>query len=130
MIRIGFVIDTWVWAEYFRGGDERVSEYIENEQNDLFTSTLTLTEMIKFLRRNGENPETIREIIAEIGIRSIIVPVTEIIAIIAGELEEDAFKGGIADRIILATARSGNHKVVTGDLHFRDLPDAVFIKNS
>jgi len=47
MILIGFVIDTWVWVEYYLGEDPRVSEYIENESIDLFTSTITLTELIK-----------------------------------------------------------------------------------
>ena len=46
MILIGFVIDTWVWVEYYLGEDSRVNEYIENDSIDLFTSTITLTEMI------------------------------------------------------------------------------------
>ncbi len=46
MIPIGFVIDTWVWVEYYLGKDPRVNEYIENDSADLFTSTITLTEMI------------------------------------------------------------------------------------
>ena len=49
MIRIGYVIDTWVWVEYYYGEISRVREYIENSDNDLFTSVITLTEMKKFL---------------------------------------------------------------------------------
>ena len=127
MIPIGFVIDTWVWVEYYLGEDSRVNEYIENDSVDLFTSTISLTEMIKFLYQNGENPETIRTVVSEIGVRSLVLPVTESIAILAGEFQNEGFKGGIADTIILATARSGGHSVVTGDPHFRDLADAVFI---
>ncbi|MDO9324167.1 MAG: PIN domain-containing protein, partial [Methanoregula sp.] len=94
-----------------------MNEYIENDSIDLFTSTITLTEIIKFLHQKHENPENIRQVIAEIGIRSLIIPVSEDIAILAGECRHEGFKGGIADTIILATARSGGHKVVTGDLH-------------
>jgi len=36
--------------------------------------------------------------------------------------------GGIADAIILATARRGNHTIVTGDRHLKDLTGVVFIK--
>lgn len=127
MIPIGFVIDTWVWVEYYRGKDPRVNEYIENDSADLFTSTITLTEMIKFLHQKGEDPENIRMVVSEIGVRSLVLPVTEPIAILAGEFRHEGFKGGIADTIILATARTGGHMVVTGDPHFRDLADAVFL---
>lgn len=127
MIPIGFVIDTRVWVEYYRGKDPRVNEYIENDSADLFTSTITLTEMIKFLFQKGEDPENIRTVVSEIGVRSLVLPVTEPIAILAGELRNQGFKGGIADTIILATARSGGHTVVTGDPHFRELADAVFL---
>jgi predicted nucleic acid-binding protein len=130
MILIGFVIDTWVWVEYFSGGDYQVNEYIENENLDLFTSTISLTEIIKFLYQKHESPEKIRQTLSEIGIRSLVIPVTEEIAILAGEFQSEGFKGGIADTIILATARSGGHKVITGDPHFKAIPDAVFIKSS
>ena len=128
MILIGFVIDTWVWVEYYLGEDSRVNEYIENDSLDLFTSTITLTEIIKFLYQKHENPENIRHVVSEIGIRSLVIPVTEDIAILAGEFRNKGFKGGIADTIILATARSGGHKVVSGDPHFKAISDTVFIK--
>ncbi|MCK9581254.1 MAG: hypothetical protein M0Q92_12525 [Methanoregula sp.] len=67
MIPIGFVIDTWVWVEYYLGKDSRVNEYIENDSADLFTSTITLTEMIKFLHQEGEDSEDIRTVVSEIG---------------------------------------------------------------
>ena len=105
-----------------------MNEYIENDSIDLFTSTITLTEIIKFLHQNHENPDNISHVVSEIGIRSLVIPVTEDIAILAGEFRNEGFKGGIADTIILATARSGGHKVVTGDPHFKDISDAVFIK--
>jgi predicted nucleic acid-binding protein len=128
MIPIGFVIDTWVWVEYYLGEDPRVNEYIENESLDLFTSTISLTEIIKFLHQKNETPENIRQVALEIGVRSLVIPVTEDIAILAGEFRSEGFRGGIADSIILATARAGGHKVVTGDPHFKEIPDAVFMK--
>ena len=128
MIPIGFVIDTWIWVEYYRGTDSRVNAYIENNSIDLFTSTISLTEIIKFLHQNNETAENVSRVITEIGIRSLVVPVTEDIAILAGELRNEGFKGGIADTIILATARLGGHTVVTGDPHFKALVDVVYLK--
>jgi predicted nucleic acid-binding protein len=127
-ILIGFVIDTWVWVEYYLGEDVRMNDYIENDSLDLFTSTITLTEIIKFLHQNHATSENIRQVVSEIGIRSLIIPVTEDIAILAGEFRSEGFKGGVADTIILATARTGGHKVVTGDPHFKEMADTVYIK--
>jgi predicted nucleic acid-binding protein len=127
-IRIGYLIDTWVWVEYYYGHIPEIQEYIENDTTDLFTSVLSLTEMVKFLRQK-EDASTVQNIIREMGIRSLIVPVSREIAILAGGYKSEGFLGGIADSIILATARIGNHRVVTGDEHFKDLPDVVFIKH-
>jgi hypothetical protein len=62
-----------------------VNEYIETDSFDLFTSTITLTGMIKFLHQNHEIFENIRQVVSEIGIRSLVIPVTEDIVILAGE---------------------------------------------
>ena len=127
-IRIGYVIDTWTWVEYYAGRISAVQEYIENDKFDLFTSVLTLTEMITFLHQM-ESAHTSQSVVHEIGIRSLVVPVSRDIAVLAGGYKREGFRGGIADTIILATARIGNHTVVTGDLHFRGLPDVVFIEH-
>jgi predicted nucleic acid-binding protein len=125
-IRIGYVIDTWTWVEYYSGRTSAVQEYIENDKFDLFTSVITLTEMIKFLDQT-ESAQSSQSVVHEIGIRSLIVPVSREIAVLAGGYKREGFRGGIADTIILATARTGNHTSVTGDLHFAGLPDVVII---
>ena len=61
------------------------------------------------------------------GVRSLVVPVTEPVAILAGGFRSEGFRDGTADCIIPATARSGGHRVVTGDAHFKGLDDAIFI---
>ena len=125
-IRIGYIIDTWTWVEYYSGRISAVQDYIENDKFDLFTSVLTLTEMIKFLYQT-ESVHISQSVVHEIGIRSLVVPVSRDIAVLAGGYKREGFRGGIADTIILATARIGNHTVVTGDLHFAGLPDVVII---
>lgn len=114
--------------EYYAGRISAVQEYIENDKFDLFTSVLTLTEMINFLHRT-KDAHTSQSVVHEIGIRSLVVPVSRDIAVLAGGYQREGFGGGIADTIILATARIGNHTVVTGDLHFKDLPDVAFIEH-
>jgi predicted nucleic acid-binding protein len=44
------------------------------------------------------------------------------------EMKKKAKGWGLADSIVLCTARSANAKVVTGDEHFRGLDEVIFIK--
>jgi len=44
------------------------------------------------------------------------------------KLNNEAKGCGLADSIIVCTAKSVKGKVVTGDEHFRDMAEAIFIK--
>ena len=62
---------------------------------------------------------------------TLIVELTAEIARATGEIDVERRKNvkgwGLADPIILATARKENAKVVTGDKHFADLKDEVIL---
>ncbi len=100
-------------------------EWIEG-QSPIFTSTITLAETVRYFLASGKDEATIRLCLDDIRARSTVVPVDETIAIAAGQLKKREV-AGIADSIILATARAGDHKVVTGDPHFKEIPDAVYL---
>jgi predicted nucleic acid-binding protein len=111
-------------VEYWRGNGA-VKQWIE-DQSPLFTSTITLTEVVRFFISGGQDEATLRICLDDIRARSSIVPLDEDIAVAAGHLKKKDV-AGIADSIILATARSGDHRVVTGDPHFKEIPDAVYV---
>ena len=128
MIRIGLVIDTWTWVEYYETNNPEIMAYIDGDE-DLYISSITLTEILRSLiPKVGEDEAD--ECVEDILYRSLPVPVSPEIAILAGKLKYKGFKGGTADAIILATAHIGNHKIVTGDLHFKGLPDVLFVKSN
>ena len=60
---------------------------------------------------------------------TLVIELNEEIAILAGEIDierKKLIKGwGMADSIILATARVKGAKIVTGDQHFKDLKNNV-----
>jgi predicted nucleic acid-binding protein len=74
----------------------------------------------------GIDPATLLHCLDDIRTRSTVVPLDDLLAISAGHLKNREV-AGIADAIILATARAGGHQVVTGDPHFRDVEDAVYL---
>ena len=124
-----FVIDSYAWVEYFRGTEsgKRVREYAEGDAAT--TSTLTLAELReKYLRERWTSFE---EDVAFITTRTSLTPVDRQIALLSGEINHEQKKvvrnWGMADSIILATARTASAQVVTGDRHFEGLAEAIII---
>src|SRR5438552_17060862 len=120
------LIDSWAWIEYWRGGPEsaKAAKFIEGSDTAL-ASTVNLTEtFLRVLRHYGEKKaEEKRETLKK---RCFLVPLNEEIAVEAARLKS-SLKTGLADSIILATARSRGAKVVTGDPDFKHIPDTIFL---
>lgn len=124
-----YVLDSYAWIEYFRGTEsgKLVRPYLEGDS--AATSTLTLAELReKYLR---EKWQTFEEDSSFIVARTALAPVDRQIAILAGEINHARKKKvsgwGMADSVILATARMVSAKVVTGDRHFEGLADAILV---
>jgi predicted nucleic acid-binding protein len=124
-----YVIDSYAWIEYFRGtqSGQKVRPYVEGDR--AATSALTIAELKeKYLREGWRSYEEDSDFVSA---RTLITPVDRQIAELAGELNHSQKKTtkdwGMADSVILATARTASAKVVTGDRHFKGLPDAVLI---
>lgn len=127
-----YLIDSYAWIEYFMGTEagEKVKPIIESLEEKI-TPTICLSEVYaKTLRVEGvELAEKQREFIKE---RSALIPLDEKIAVEAARINcimKKEIKGwGLADSIVRATALVKKAKVVTGDRHFMDLEDVIFIK--
>lgn len=65
--------------------------------------------------------------VAKIRIRSRLVPVDSDIARAGGAVRREMKEGGIADALIYATALKNQAKVLTGDAHFKALPEVIFV---
>lgn len=128
-----YVIDAYAWIEYFRGSrsGEVARRYIEEENSA--TPTVVIAELSrKLLREVERGVETLEgrrvklEFIATV---TEVVDLSRRIAELAGEIDVERKRKvsnwGLADSIILATARICKAKVVTGDKHFADLKDEV-----
>jgi len=132
-----YVVDSYAWIEYFRGTSAGVKAKRYIEEEDSATPTIVIAELsrklLKEIEAGRETPEGRKARLEFIKTSTIIVNLTQDIAVLAGEIDVERkreVKGwGLADSIILATARKNKAKVVTGDEHFRDLVDeAIMIK--
>ncbi|MEM4143343.1 MAG: type II toxin-antitoxin system VapC family toxin [Candidatus Bathyarchaeia archaeon] len=131
-----YVIDAYAWIEYFRASKsgEIAKEYIESD--DTATPTIVVAEISRKLLQEiaigNETPEGRMKYLEFIRAKSRIIELDFETAAEAGKIDVEMKKKvkgwGLADSIILCTARSLKGKVVTGDEHFRGLEETIFIK--
>ncbi len=121
------LLDSHGWLEYFLEGPlaEKYAKYIEdaNEENYV-TPTIVMYEVYKRIR-SIQGEQSALEASAQIN-RTKIIELTSQIAIEAAEISLNASLG-MADSLIVATARAFNAQIITSDRHLKDFKDAKFI---
>ena len=125
-----FVIDAYAWIEYLKGTEKgkKVAEIIEDDENQIFTSSATVAEVVsKTLKENKD----VNIALNHINNFSAVVSVTNEIGVLAGQIHFEAKKKskdfGMLDAFVAATAKSTNSKILTGDKDFKSFKDAVLI---
>lgn len=123
------VIDSYAWIEYFRGSPsgQRAREFIESGSGA--TSAISLAELRDKYSR--EKWDFFERDVNFITTKTALIPVDRKISLLAGEINYQYKRKkkdwGMADSIILSTAKVCSAKVVTGDLHFNGIPEAIMI---
>jgi predicted nucleic acid-binding protein len=122
------VLDSFAWIEYFNGtsAGEKVQNLLETAR--ALTPAIVVAELSeKYKRLNREFGPRYDFVKA----RTSIVPLEEELARVAGEFNferKKRVKGwGMADSIVLATARRSKSIIVTGDPHFKDLTEETIL---
>jgi len=122
------VVDAYAWIEYLDGTARgaKVRDLLEDARNTATTSTVTLAEVLSKFIRNRRDPTLASKAIQD---NTALEPVDTGLAKLAGELHVEQRKKirdfVLADAFVLATARKKSAKVLTGDLHFETIPEAV-----
>jgi predicted nucleic acid-binding protein len=130
-----FVIDSYAWVEYFRASQagEVAKQYIESDESA--TPTIVISEISRKLMTEislgNETQEGRLKRLEFIRATTRLVDLDFGIAVQAGEVDSGMKKirkgWGLADSIVLSTARVVKGKVVTGDEHFKGLDETIFI---
>lgn len=125
-----YVIDAYAWIEYLNGTEKgkNAAAIIEDNSNDIFTSTSTIAEVISKTLRESKD---IKIALDHINNLSAVTSVTQEIGTEAGQIHFESKKKnkdfGMLDAFVAATAKNINAKILTGDEHFKDFKEAVFI---
>lgn len=120
------LIDSWAWIEYWKGGRlaREAAAYIDGEE-EAVVSTINLAEVHLWVARSYGDA-TADDKVATMEKRCHVVPVERDVALEAARIKKKD-KLGLADSLILATARHVGGSVVTGDSDMKGLRDVVLL---
>jgi predicted nucleic acid-binding protein len=127
-----YIMDSYAWLEYFMGSEagKRVKQIVDAETDEKLTPSICLAETYtKILKMEDEKKAELRRTF--IKSRSALIPLDEDLAVEAAKtdvaMKKKVQNWGLADSIVLSTARNRKAKVVTGDPHFRGLDEAYMV---
>jgi predicted nucleic acid-binding protein len=134
------VVDSYAWIEIFIGSlkGEKAKKAIQ-EAEEAYTPDIVLAEIARKYIREGAKEQTINQRLKIIEETTEIVPINPQLAIESAkcylQLTEKARKENLKapslfDAIIMATAKTLNAKLITGDEHFRGLNQTIWINEN
>ncbi|MEM2953596.1 MAG: PIN domain-containing protein [Candidatus Bathyarchaeia archaeon] len=131
------VVDSYAWVEIFIGSGkgEKAKEAIQKAE-EAYTPDIVLAEIARKYMREGAKENAIQQRLRTIEETTEITPIdTETaiettkcyIQLIEKAKKENLKTPSLFDAIILATAKTLNAKLITGDQHFKDLSQTLWI---
>jgi predicted nucleic acid-binding protein len=130
-------VDSYAWIELFLGtakGEE--TKRLISEAEEIRTPDIVLAEISRKYHREELDSQSLRARLETISSTTIVTGIDTTLAVRTGpiylELVEKAKRErlnspSLFDAIVLATAREYDSSVLTGDEHFRDLPETIFL---
>jgi len=138
MIVVKIVADAYAWVELFSGSKKgKLVKTKMEEAETVITPDSVLAEVARKYLREGIEERKVRQRLSTILEASEPAYIDDEVAIEAGkaslQLEARAKKLGLKkpslfDGLVLAIARRTDGKVLTGDPHFKELPETIWIE--
>lgn len=131
------VIDTYSWIELLIGSEKgsKAKEIIENA-DEVFTPSIVLAETARKFLREGTEESIVTKWLEIITAASVITQIDSLTALEAAKCYIKLAKKAkisklnapsLFDAIVFATARINQCKIITGDEHFKNLPETYWI---
>jgi predicted nucleic acid-binding protein len=126
-----YVVDAYAWIEYFIGSESgaEVSAILEKENSEIYTCAVTVAEIISKVAREGRDIKVAYDVLTS---NSQVInadgELSKEAGLVHAEVRKMEKNFSLADAYVLATARKLKSKVLTGDLHFKGVKEAVLIK--
>lgn len=121
-----FLLDSSVWLAYFQAKNTKVKKLVEEPENLLFTSVITLHEIKRKLKRSKYARQDIQKVLSFIKDRSIVMDVS---SGIAEKSADDSIENRLhtIDSLIYRTALESKAVLATMDHDFKNLNQTLLI---
>ncbi|MBM5805533.1 MAG: type II toxin-antitoxin system VapC family toxin [Candidatus Verstraetearchaeota archaeon] len=134
------VFDSYAWIEYLLGSPSGkvANGYLDGEE--ALTPSIVLAEVSRKYLREGVSDSEIAKRLNFIATRSTVVELDPDLSLLAGKaymelsqrVKSVSKTGGtgtpsLTDGIVLATGRALGAKILTGDVHFKGLPEVIYL---
>jgi predicted nucleic acid-binding protein len=131
------VVDSWAWVEILKLSEEgKEAKALLEEADEVFTPSLALAELARKYLREGVGAALLRRWLQGISEATEVCQIDIELAIesarVHSELSakaqrEKLGRPGLGDALMLATARATGAKLLTGDPHFKGLPETAWL---
>lgn len=125
-----YVVDAYAWIEYFIKSEKGIKfgEVIESEENEIFTSIITIAEVSSISKRENRDVELAYKTITNLSkIFFIGTELAKEAGILHAETRKKIKDFGMANVVVLLTARKLDAKILTDDPHFKGFKEAILI---
>ncbi len=122
----GVLVDTSIWIDYFKGGDDSTDLSALIDENLIVTNDIILAELVPYLRIKKQVP--VVKLLQEINRLPMQINWDEIVEFQVRCLKAGANGVGIPDLIIAQNAKVNNCKIYSLDKHFRLLKQVIKVK--
>jgi PIN domain nuclease of toxin-antitoxin system len=120
------VMDAFAWIDYFEGNNKDLEELIEN--NELHTSIFNVIEVASKAERSGLDSKEIISAINQLSqIHNADLEAAYKIGGLHAKMRVKMKDFGLGDCFVLELADRLEAKILTGDPHFKDLKNVIFI---
>jgi predicted nucleic acid-binding protein len=134
---VKIVVDTYAWIELLIGSEKgkKVKELIENAE-EVYTPSKVLAETARKFLREGIDEKTITSWLEIITAASVITQIDSPTALEAAKCNLELVQKAkiskqntpsLFDAIVQATAIINQCKILTGDEHFKNLPETIWV---
>ena len=131
MIKLDFILDTYAWIEYLIGSEKGkiVKEILDNKRHNFITLESSIAELNEWCIKEKVS---IEKIMFAIRNYSSLEPINIYDWIEASIIKNDKRKQvkdfGLMDALLLAKQKELKCKIITGDKHFKNEKDIMFLK--
>ncbi len=123
---MGVLVDTSIWIDYFKGGDDSTDLSALIDENLVVTNDIILAELVPYLKVKKQ--VAVVKLLQEINRLPMQINWDEIVEFQVRCLKAGANGVGIPDLIIAQNAKANNCKIYSLDKHFRLLKQVMKVK--